>query len=113
MHIAHSHKSHLLMLREDSLPGYFPFPRAFLHAGTVYCRCGGRLPGCFSPSRPTWQTLPLMPSLRSYFYRQLDYDDDVDMEDEGGDDAEEVRRRRSGLLSMIDLLTRIPRQGIF
>ena len=54
-----------------------------------------------------------MPSLRSYFYRQLDYDHDVDMEDEGGDDAEEVRRRRSGLLLMIDLLTGIPRQGIF
>ena len=109
---AHSHKSYMLMLWEDSLPGSFPFPRAFVPA-TICCRCGGRLPGCFSPSRPTWQTLPLMSSLRSYFYRQLDCDDDVDLEDEGGDDAEEVRRRRSGLLSMIDLLTRIPRQGIF
>ena len=104
----------LLMLWEDSLPGCFPFPRAF-EPVTICCRCGGRLPGCFSPSPPTWRTLPPTPSLRSYFYRQPDHD---------FDDTEEAKRRRRELMK--DLLTRMrlpdrayfdknltPRQDIF
>ena len=51
---------------------------------TITYRCGGRLPGCFSPSQPTWQMLPLMLSLPSYFFRQPDHDDD------GGGDEEEA-----------------------
>ena len=92
----------------------FPFQGLFSPC-TFCCRCGGRLPGCFSPSPPTWRTLPPTPSLRSYFYRQPDHD---------FDDTEEAKRRRREL--MRDLLTRMrladrayfdknltPRQDIF
>ena len=59
---------------------------------TITYRCGGRLPGYFSPSQPTWLMLPLMLSLHCYFFRQPDHDDD----DGGGEDDDDDEEEEDG-----------------